>query len=129
MIYEETLGEFMTRHLLGELDDQEEQNMAAAGWDGDHVWVFEKDGQLAWVQLSVWDSQKDAVEFAGAFAKSVAAKAPGFVAQPVDQKPRMSWIDEGKNTILVERKARQVLIVFQLPSVATGRIVEAAWSG
>jgi len=129
MIYEETLGEFMTRHLLGELDDQEEQNIAAAGWDGDHVWVFEKDGQLAWVQLSVWDSQKDAVEFAGAFAKAVPAKAPGFVAQPVGQQPRMSWKDEGKGMILVERRGRQVLIVFQLSSAAARRIVKAAWQG
>jgi hypothetical protein len=39
-IYEDVLGEFMTLQLLGTVDDRDEKKQAAAGWDGDRVWVF-----------------------------------------------------------------------------------------
>ena len=59
------LGEFQTSILLKRLRSGAR---ASAGWDGDRYEVFQHpDGQLGLVFVSVWDSQRDAEEFAAAY--------------------------------------------------------------
>lgn len=59
------LGEFQTSILLKRLRSG---RRASAGWDGDRYEVFQRtDGSLGLVYVSVWDSEKDAGEFAKAY--------------------------------------------------------------
>jgi len=121
-IYEDVLGEFMTLQLLDPVDDLDEEKRAAAGWDGDKVRVFRKEKDLAWVQLSVWDTEKDAVEFAGAFAKTVASRMKGFTRQPLTKEPRITWKSGSGRVVLVERRGNRVLIVENLEGPVAEKI-------
>lgn len=127
-IYEDVLGEFMTLQLLGAVDDRDEEKKAAAGWDGDKVRVFKKGQDLAWVQLSVWDSEKDAVEYAGAFAKTVTSRVKGFTRQPLTKEPRIIWKSKSNRVVCVERRAARVLIVENLEADLAEKIRKAAFS-
>jgi len=126
-IYDDVLGEFMTRHLLAGLDDRDEENKAAAGWDGDKFWVFKRDDELAWVQISFWDSEKDATEFAGAFAKTVAQRKTGFVQQPTTAQPMMTWKSKKDRVVLVERRANKILIIDNLEQDKVSSLRQAAF--
>jgi hypothetical protein len=114
MIYQDVLGEFMTLQLLDTLDDREEEQRAAAGWDGDRVWVFKRGEDLAWVQLSVWDSERDAIEYAGALAKTVPSRVTGFRQQPVGKQPAMLWKNPGGRVVYIQRTGKQVLVLENL---------------
>ena len=127
-IYEDVLGEFMTLLLLDPVDDQDEEKKAAAGWDGDKLWVFKQGPDLAWVQLSVWDTEKDAVEFAGAFAKTVSSRVKGFTRQPLTKEPRITWKNQQRRVVFVERRKSRVLIVENLESDTAEKIRKAAFS-
>jgi hypothetical protein len=67
-------GEWDTRVLLaGELP----ATVAAAGasgWDGGRLRTFERDGQVALVLRTVWDSQFEAREFCGDLARWATAR-------------------------------------------------------
>jgi len=57
-------------------------NEAAAGWGGDHWWLFEKQDAAVVVLGSVWDTDRDAAEFAAAVRKpafEVARSGPWVV--------------------------------------------------
>lgn len=61
------LGEFQTSILLKRLRSG---RRAAEGWDGDRYEVFQHtDGRLALVSVSVWDSEKDAQQFAESYTE------------------------------------------------------------
>jgi hypothetical protein len=125
-IYEDVLGEFMTLQLLNPVDDRDEEKRAAAGWDGDKVWVFKQGNDLAWVQLSIWDTEKDAVEFAGAFAKTVTTRVPGFTRQPLTREPKITWKNRQGRVVLVERRGNRVLVVENLEGSVAEKIGKAA---
>ena len=127
-IYEDVLGEFMTLQLLDPVEDLDEEKRAAAGWDGDKVRVFRRGKDLAWVQLSVWDTEKDAVEFAGAFAKTVTSRLKGFTRQPLTKEPRINWKNQDNRMVCVERNAERVLIVENLEADLAEKIRKAAFS-
>lgn len=127
MIYEDVLGEFMSLQMLTELGD-EEARRAAAGWDGDRLRVFQMGDALAFVHLSVWDSEDDAVEWAGAFAKTVKTRDPGFEHQPaVRGETRMVFTDPDRRAIIIERRKQTVLIVCRLPLALAEEIRKLVW--
>jgi hypothetical protein len=65
-VLEDTFGEFDVRVLAsGRLDAISAANVAS-GWGGDRCRVLARGDALAIVWLSAWDSDGDAVEFAGA---------------------------------------------------------------
>jgi hypothetical protein len=96
--------------LLDALPDSE-RKAAAAGWGGDALRVYQRGQDLAWVGLSRWDSEQDATEFAGAFAKAVPLRRVGFDQQPLTGEPRMTWRHAGAREIHVERRGDRVLIL------------------
>jgi hypothetical protein len=68
LVRENTLGELGTRIFLATFsrtDTPQAADRAAAGWGGDRYAVFErkKDGALALVWRTAWDTESDAVEF------------------------------------------------------------------
>jgi hypothetical protein len=111
-IYEDVLGEFMMLQLLEGVDDRDEAKRAAAGWGGDRLRVYQRGQEFGWVELSVWDSQRDAVEFAGAFSKTVQSRLPQFVLQPQEtSKPELTWKGPDDRVVSVVRDGSSVLIV------------------
>jgi hypothetical protein len=76
------LGELGMRLLLKTAVAADVAETAAAGWDGDRVELFHKDGARARVRLSsIWDSGTDAVEFASAIAAVCHCKPPAATAE------------------------------------------------
>jgi hypothetical protein len=87
--------------------------------------VFKRGQELAWVQLSVWDSEKDAIEYAGAFAKTVKSRMPGFTRQPVTEQPRIIWKNKPGRVVYVERRGNKVLVVENLEAPIADKIGKA----
>ena len=111
-IYDDVLGEFMMLQVLEGVSDRDEAKQAAEGWGGDRVRVYQRGQEFAWVALSVWDSQRDAVEFAGAFSKTVQSRLPKFVLQPQEtSKPELVWKGPDDRVVSVVRNGSSVLIV------------------
>lgn len=79
----ETLGElFMWALLEEQTGDRALARQAAEGWDGDRYVVYRhgKSGKLAMALLSTFDTEADAKEFEGAYAKALAKKHAGAKA-------------------------------------------------
>jgi len=75
----------------------------------------------------VWDSEKDAVEFAGAFARTVSMRDPAYEQQPLTSEPVMTWKNEKGTVVLVEKKEHRVLLVSGFGRDATAKIRDAAF--
>ena len=80
------------------------------------------------MQLSVWETEKDAIEFAGAFAKTVKSRVKGFTRQPLTKEPRIIWKGKNNRVVCVERRAARVLIVENLEADLAEKIRKAAFS-
>jgi hypothetical protein len=65
-LFRGTMGEFNLRHLVGE--------EAAKGWNSDSVALFEQRGRRRTELDSTWDSERDAEEFAAAYASFLASR-------------------------------------------------------
>jgi hypothetical protein len=76
------LGELGMRLLLKTASADDVAKTAAAGWDGDRVELFHKDGARPRVRLSsIWDSGADAIEFASAIAAVCHCKPPAATSE------------------------------------------------
>ncbi len=128
-IFEDVLGEFVTRHLLSSLGNHAEATRAAAGWDGDKLQVFRRDGELAWVQLSVWDSKQDAHEYAAAMERVMSKQKPNFARHTTPlNRLNMRWTHAQKDRVIeIHQHANQVLIVDNLESAIAERIRQMVW--
>jgi hypothetical protein len=102
-------GEMGYRIILGQfLTDQREADRAAAGWGGDRFDVYERSGQAVVIQMTVWDSEADAGEFAAAYAKRTSAR--------------------GTAVVLMEQRGARVLIVEAPPAgVDRDALTRALW--
>ncbi|MDQ3856053.1 MAG: hypothetical protein M3281_06615, partial [Chloroflexota bacterium] len=65
---ENTFGEFQVRVMLSASSESERASAAAAGWDGDRYQLWTRGDEDALVWQSVWDSERDADDFAAALA-------------------------------------------------------------
>ncbi len=91
---EDTLGELELSVYLGQGAASGTDETAAAGWAGDHLVVYTRNGDAAVIWWTTWDSDEDADEAYRA-ARSVSPRGA---------------------TSRVERKGRSVLIVRGLPA-------------
>jgi hypothetical protein len=84
------LGEFGIRTMLQTHLRPAEAKIAAAGWGGDRYQVYERGagGPLGLVWRTVWDTEADATEFAGAY--EVYAQKRGVAARVVRQGLRVT---------------------------------------
>ena len=77
------------------LGDPAESRRAAAGWGGDRFSVYERGGDAIVIQMTAWDSEADAREFADAYEKRTAMRYP-----------------QGRPAgVIIERRGLRVLIV------------------
>jgi hypothetical protein len=91
-------GEFQLRIVFKEFGLAAEAETLAAGWGGDRYAVFKRKDSDATLLLwrTSWDTQADAMEFAGAYRRLLAVKyADATTATRVEQKGRDVFIVEG----------------------------------
>ncbi|HSR50485.1 MAG TPA: hypothetical protein VLV83_06625 [Acidobacteriota bacterium] len=70
-----TLGQYMISRLMTPFIKEEVAEEAARGWDGDRFeWFEAEDGRNALRVRTVWDSQRDALEFHQALIKTLRAR-------------------------------------------------------
>ena len=114
-IYRNVLGEFVLSLLLQEFLDETTADQGARGWDGDSIVLMEnRDGELALVLRSVWDSERDAREFFEAYGRVLERKYPDTDFSPsgrpqsearlqgVGQDHRISVLLKGRRVEIVE---------------------------
>jgi hypothetical protein len=125
-IFEDVLGEFMLGMLLDSLGARDEEERAAAGWDGDRLRVYRQGDRLAWLDWSIWDTEEDAIEFAAALAKTVPKKKAGFALQPLGKEPIMRWVHPDGRSVLIGRAGSRVLAIDGFAGEVAGRLWAAA---
>lgn len=63
-------NEFLNRNAQGDLDTSDPINYTTTpvdGWDGDKLYAYENDGESGYVWRLVWDSPRDAQQFAATY--------------------------------------------------------------
>jgi hypothetical protein len=126
---EDDAGEFGVRGILERFLPEAEARGAAEGWGGDRFHLYERaaDGQQALVFLTAWDSEADAREFAGAYARLIPAKYPRARAGAGGAgAPRRGWT-RGDEALAVERRGGDVLILEGVPRRQEARVREWVW--
>jgi hypothetical protein len=118
-------GEWSYYLILDEyLKSAQESKRAAAGWGGDRYAVYEgsKPNEVVIVQLSVWDTPLDAMEFFDAYKKRTEKRYAGS-ATPMQSPytyPSTKW-HEGQawrtqeGLVFVIRNSNRVVVVEGLP--------------
>jgi hypothetical protein len=99
----------------------------AAGWDGDRFAVFDdKDGKLAVVWFSTWDTEDDARDFARQYTRYQTNKLGKDAVSPEEFPDAIRRSAEGV-TYVVERRGKDVAVVEGFATEATDRLLEAAF--
>ncbi len=103
-------GEFPIRVVLRELKagTKKEVEQAAAGWDGDRYYVYEREGKVSSVWYSTWDSEKDAKEFVEAYQKALGFKHKGSKTSEKEgvvllhlEDKLVAWLEQRGSDVLV----------------------------
>ncbi len=100
------LGEFQASVMLKRVRNGAR---AAAGWDGDRYEIYSgPDGRLGVVLVSVWDSEKDAQEFAAAYRLYREPADRGGMMPESDDEPEKPAADkpQSKSPRRSERRAK-----------------------
>lgn len=107
-------GEWATYLILDEfLKAPSEARRAAAGWGGDGYAVYENQrGQVVYVSVSAWDTEKDAQEFFAAYVKRTRLRYPG--TKGVDGQSDFS-ANTSEGAVFIERRGLRVLVIEGLP--------------
>ena len=118
-------GEWASYLILDQfLKSPAESRKAAAGWGGDHYEVFEnRRGQVAYVSLSSWDTEKDAREFFDAYIARTRLRYPDATFAGFNNSSS-ARTDEGD--VLIRLRGKQVLAVEGLPDSRTIKAVANA---
>jgi hypothetical protein len=99
----------------------------AAGWDGDRFAVFDsKDGKLAVVWLTTWDTDDDARDFARQYTRFQTTKLGEGAVSPEEFPDAIRRPAEGV-IYAVERRGKDVAVVEGFAGEATDRLLEAAF--
>jgi hypothetical protein len=124
---EDDAGEFAVRGILERFLPEAEARAAAEGWGGDQYHLYERaeDGELALVFLTAWDTEADAREFAAAYARLIPMKYAAARAGRAGEGMRR-WT-AGGGTLLVERRASDVLVLEGVPPDRTAAVRQWVW--
>jgi hypothetical protein len=106
----DSLGMLGIDGLISEYADGRAASRVAEGWGGDKFSLMEhEDGRRVFVLRTVWDSERDAIEFHNAMSESQRNRFR--ITQPALQR-FSSWqlLGSSELTALVARDAREVLV-------------------
>lgn len=123
-------GEWSSYLILDQfLKSTAESKRAAAGWGGDRYAVYENSrGQVVYVALSAWDSERDAREFFDAYLKWSGLRYPQSTVISAMDNQRTIRTSEG--IVRMEVRGKRVLVIDGLPaSVRTRLIAQLVWAG
>jgi hypothetical protein len=102
---------------------------AAAGWGGDRVVVYARDGSgprdAVGIAFSAWDADIDAMEAAESATAALDALVTGTIIE--ESKTRTVWLGADARISLVERREDRVLVVVGAPLVAQDTIADDVW--
>ncbi len=101
-------GEFGYRVILSEYLERSEADRAAEGWGGDQYAVYENNGKVVLMHLSVWDTAKDAGEFSKSYSARTATRYKTAKNEKTENTIRYTTID---GETLIEKKDQAVLII------------------
>lgn len=129
--YDNVLGEFQLglwlKHHLGDAGAVGKRaEAAAAGWDGDRLYAFERDGQVAVVLLSVWDSPEEAREFGDALGALVRKRGGQQGATRSGEHGGAACFQSEQGRSLVEIWGSWVIYIDGVPSTGEGEKVKPA---
>jgi hypothetical protein len=124
-------GEWGYYLILNEyLKSDAESKRAAAGWGGDISGLYEgrKAGEVAIAQISVWDTEPDAVEFFNAYAKRTEGRYKSASILPLKAiggaTEEKAW-STGEGNVLMQRRGSRVLILEGVPEGRDARALMA----
>ena len=103
------------------LKSSAESKRAAAGWGGDHYEVYEnRRGQVVYVSVSAWDTERDAREFFDAYVARTRLRYSDTVTAAVND----SWSAQtSEGNVLIQLRGKQVVAVEGLPDSRTTRAI------
>jgi hypothetical protein len=106
-----------------------ESKRAAAGWAGDRYVVYEnRRGQVTYISLSAWDTEKDAREFFDAYVKRSELRYPKSPVVSATSNTRSIRTVQGD--VFIELRGKRVLVVEGLPLRARMRLLtHEVWAG
>jgi hypothetical protein len=104
-----------------------ESHQAAAGWGGDRYAVYEnRKGDVMYISLSAWDTERDAREFFDAYVKRTELRYPE--GQIVSSSPDSRFLQTSEGAAIVEMRGMRILVLEGLTNARTQRaIVNALW--
>lgn len=105
------------------LNSSADSRKAAAGWGGDYFEVFEnRQGQVAYISVSAWDTPRDAREFFDAYVARSAGRYPNATASSAAD----SWTARtSEGTVLIELRDKRVVAIEGLPASAPIKAIAA----
>ena len=126
----DVLGELEMRVLFaGKLADAEAER-AAAGWGGDRMVVYgdaASDARpVVVINLSTWDTEEDARQAESALR---VVMSPGARPTKAGAEPPPAIQERDGESFVVERRDRDLLAIFGVPSEARMQVVDEVWKG
>ena len=104
-----------------------ESRQAAAGWGGDRYAVYEnRKGDVLYISLSAWDTERDAREFFDAYVKRNELRYPD--GQIVSSSADSRLLQTSEGAAIIEMRGKRILVLEGLTNANTQRaIVSALW--
>jgi hypothetical protein len=119
------VGEFGLQCILGDRLSGREADEAAAGWRGDRfAFGGRLDGDYALAWLSLWESDQDAREFAGALQRYFKLQRPEL-AEQTDTTSGTVWLSDKQGSIAIVRKGDGVACVHANDQPHASRLLDA----
>lgn len=131
----DVLGEMALRVLFAAHLPDGAAERAAAGWGGDRLVAFGEadDGKpITVIDYSSWDTEEDAKEAAGAMQKLM-ARQTGKDTNPKnldfkESKEGAASFDVGGESFSCERRGREVLSIFGVPTELRAAVADEVWA-
>ena len=101
---------------------------AAAGWGGDRYAVYESQrGQVVYVSVSAWDTEKDAREFFDAYVKRSRLRYPA--AQALAHTATVWSARTAEGNVSIEMRGKRIVVIEGLPQSKPSRsILRSLWA-
>jgi len=121
LVIEDDAGEFGLREILRQhLGDQAD----AAGWRGDRYAVWNDQGALVLVALTLWDSEGTAGAFFQAYARLLGRKLD--LPLPTGERALSTWRKDDR-AFALERRGRAVLVVERIRPAILDGVRQRVW--
>jgi hypothetical protein len=110
------------------LKSSPDSKRAAAGWGGDRYAVYENQrGQVVYISVSAWDTEKEAREFFAAYVKRSRLRYPA--AQALSDTAAGWSARTAEGNVTIEMRGKRVVVIEGLPPSTPSRaILRSLWA-